>query len=369
MRGILIGVGFSLEMGLNMLSSDFDIRVILTNKDEKTMKFLDKYNYKEKAISIVELPEIINTLYYDYIILSMYSPTVVRQLHDLGVNRGKIIDLTSILIGSMSKMHWLLDYARKNTEYDTLVTGLSYAYYGLDISAFSRPVINMASDSQDLYTGKCIADRILSSRGEQIKKVVINVAPYSFHFDCSKSNESFRSVGYGFIFPEGLHHVLTVKEFHEIFRENFRIEFKNVHYDLNDIMERKINRVETINSERLIIARERAESWNKKRFPETVKENIAILKEYIQLCNRSGAEVYLLILPVSSIYQRYFSVQLMDEFYCILNDIIDNNVIKVIDLFSSSLFDDDDFFDVDHMNNHGAKKSSKILDKILFGQY
>ena len=116
----------------------------------------------------------------------------------------------------------------------------------------------------------------------------------------------------------------------------------------------------------LMNARKRSELWQKKRYPETVKEYKQIFWKYLELCKINKITPIVTLFPTMSMYREFFSKQVLDEFYQIISEAQKKYPFHFLDKFN---FDNgleiNDFFDIDHLNNSGARKFSTFVNNYI----
>ncbi|WP_017810406.1 hypothetical protein [Clostridium saccharoperbutylacetonicum] len=54
-----------------------------------------------------------------------------------------------------------------------------------------------------------------------------------------------------------------------------------------------------------------------------------------------------------------------EEFYSIINKVKEQYSFQFLDYFNNKLFEDSDFYDVSHLNEIGAEKFTRILNKDI----
>ncbi|OPJ55124.1 hypothetical protein CLORY_44670 [Clostridium oryzae] len=102
-----------------------------------------------------------------------------------------------------------------------------------------------------------------------------------------------------------------------------------------------------------------------KNYPKTVLENEKVLSNYLDLLKRNNIKPILVVCPVSKMYSKYFSKELMQRFYNSINKLKKIYSFHVYDFFTSNLFCDNDFYDFTHLNEVGSEKLTNILNDII----
>ena len=355
-----------------MVSTKKNIKVSLING--KT------YNMRPYVL----LKETLSDFYYDYIIVAILDGslknTVLEDLEKFKVNESCILCVSSIFTSESYMLRYMFNYVKKSIEkYKILVTGLSYAHDGIDAKIFSLPVLKCTMLSQDLYYDYLSAKRIFEMNNSSFKYSIIGISPYSFHYDESKSSVGLRGSGWsrgggGWIWM----YYLVFKDIHNFYLEKSKIEEifdkdfletpddfvpENFNFDIynNQGYSEKV-----IALSNLLEARTNAETWSKKRYPETAKENKKIFLNYLELCKKYSVVPIVTVFPALNIWREFFSKQLLDEFYLIISEAKKQYEFHFLDKWN---FDDqlnvNDFIDAVHLNNSGAKKVSKYINDYI----
>ena len=115
--------------------------------------------------------------------------------------------------------------------------------------------------------------------------------------------------------------------------------------------------------------RENIAIWNDKRYPKTVEENVKILTECIRFCHSKSVIPIIIMLPRPFIYREYFSKQIIGEFYNIMNDLVSKEHVNFINYFAWNEINNDDFYDVNHLNINGGKKLSKAINDYIMSNF
>ena len=198
---------------------------------------------------------------------------------------------------------------------------------------------------------------------------MIGLAPYSFHFDLSKSFELNFNFHQFVIAFDDLHNFwLPRKQYRNLFnKEYLSIELPIEPSGLTSVSSPNLNKPlrlmsykERIDSRRLI------DGWKDKNYPETVKENVQILDDYLALCEKNNVCPIMFLPPFTEGYKKYFSKQKLDEFYCLVRDAQKKHPsAKFLDGWKLPGFSDGYFHDAAHLNIAGAKRFSEIFSRII----
>ncbi|MFD2601396.1 hypothetical protein [Flavobacterium suzhouense] len=94
-------------------------------------------------------------------------------------------------------------------------------------------------------------------------------------------------------------------------------------------------------------------------------KNLTRINDIIIKCKKKGIKVLLVNMPVTSYYADNVIPQKRQKIVNTCEMIALENNIDYIDLFRSKVFNNDDFYDVDHLNVQGAKKCSELLNQYI----
>ena len=257
------------------------------------------------------------------------------------------------------------------SDFDVFSTGISYTELGLIPEAFlpNYRLFNFARASSDLYYDYQIAKYILEvCRGGYIKYALIGLAPYSFHFDVSKSFLLNFQLPVFFIAFDDTHNLwLPKNQYRNLFNPGYlslRLTLDNV--KINNVSPLNLSVINYMKFQERIDTRRLIDSWKNKNFPETVKENVKILDDYLTLCEKNNVRPIMFLPPFTKGYQKYFSKQKLDEFYCIVRDAHKkHSTLRFFDGWQLEGFHDGDFHDAAHLNIQGAAKFSTILKNAI----
>ncbi len=335
-------------------------------------------NHQIPASPYEMLPDLIWSLPYDYIAVFGCTGDVIASLKEYGVSRQKILNLAFLenqFTGCLYEKSLVLSSIKSSkniSDYKVLVTGLSYAYFGTELGSYGWPAVNLAGVSQDLYYDYLMANTVLSFPQTDFRFAVIGLAPYSFHSNLSVGAENYRVLSYVLALKDAHDFPADAEMLWDLFQPKFDqsvigIEsyLESNRIDLNDpIGVRKQMDFKMGDRERLK-GRKRAETWKTKRFPNTKKENLKIFQDYIEMCLEHHVTPVCVVFPVTDIYRRFFSRQILEEFYQIMDDMQQKYDVKFLNLFANEEFTYDDFHDVDHLNRTGAGKCSMIINKCI----
>ncbi|AQR96990.1 hypothetical protein [Clostridium saccharoperbutylacetonicum] len=301
---------------------------------------------------------------YDYILIgSQFNEEIYKQLLDYKIPKSKIFQLTKYTINNWDYIKYNKERISNDTlEINTLVTGSSYSTFGFAEEFYKKKAINISAPSQDLYYDfNFVKWAIENNNLNNLQEVIIGLSYYSFQYDMSlsamKGNVSlyYRNLGLK-------HNLNNIEDIIEGLDETLKIgdnifNFKSSYVIWKGVSQRSILNEET--------GRIQAEVDCRKNYPETVKENIQIFKNYLELLIEKNVKPIVVVYPVSKYYSMYFSSIMKAEFKSIINQMKKIYEFEYIDYFNNDIFSDENFRDVSHLNIDGGKKFTEILNNLI----
>ena len=372
MRILLVTWTNKLADKLSTLSSELEYCAIVTDDVESAEKILERVGLSKEIIyPLYELKECVQNFRYDYVLCAEngWSDDFLKIVQEYGVPKEKILALNFLCHDNFIFERSLRYFKTHATEFEMFATGLSYAEVGLDVTQFNRKLFNFARSSQDLYYNLQTAKFAISCAPcGKIRYALINLAPYSFHYDLSQStNLQFLMLHYFLAFND-LHnfHMLadTYRKFLRAEYFNFRLPLEP--FDVNDPFKMKKPLCFMTPQTKLNSLKNR-EKVGKKYFPATRDENIKILDEYLTLCETNNIRPIMFLTPMSECYMKHYPANRIDEFRQLVEAacIKHSSAIFIDGWKLRGLMTDRDFYDYGHMNIQGAAKFSIFLDEFI----
>lgn len=279
-----------------------------------------------------------------------------------------------------------LEKARK-PEIHTLICGSSYMRFGIE-EGILEETVNCSLPSQDLYYALQILKYVLEGN-RNIKNVVLGGGYYYLFSDLSKTQneKEIQRVAnvYWPIFKDA-HNCIFVParnkdrkyspifDVDKIYNESIEQYFaENPYFSGHKKRTRAATKLWNDTSkvwqdlsfeEKTRAGEERAQIHNKGiRRIATLEENIHTIREFVNICKENGINVVFLIAPTTEYYQKHIDTKYKEVLYGVLDEI--EYPINLIDLVDSEEFLDEDFNDMDHLGDIGAKKMTYMLKAFL----
>lgn len=287
-----------------------------------------------------------------------------------------------------------LNLLKEDNTTKIIVTGLSYALYGIDETLLKYKSCNLALPSEDIYYAYKIAKEVIVNN-DNIEYCIIGLGYYSLHFDLSKCSENFRvEKVYYPIFGDSHHHVCATKSLEykgtllnnflnsdlvkilntSLIEENFkkafyrelcRCYFKEgltrgdicgANYKLNELSHEECEElaVKCVESRNNLI-----------KHNDTVNENIEILKEFLGFLKKEGVKPIICVFPNTSYYNKYINKEFESILCNCINELSSIYDFSLVDLNTYDEFNLSDFVDMHHLNYEGAVKATNILNSFI----
>ncbi|MFR1908479.1 MAG: chemotaxis protein [Clostridium neonatale] len=361
---IMFGTGTTANVVLTGLKENIHIICYCDNDRTKWGKIFKGKN--------VIPPNEIMKFNYDYIVIaSQFNNEIYKQLLELGIDRTKIFQFFRYIDSIKNNVRIDIDRIVNSIgDIEGIITGISYVQKGIKATCMTKKFVKMARQSQDLFLDYNLVKYALTNYKEKLcnlKYVIIGLNYYSFEYDMSCSAMKDKVLSYYNVIGEK-HHLYNIKEYLDDVNVNRKIalEILNLKQSGYPVVDWKVNKLYDLSEKTYDIndknGKEQAELDGNKNYPETVKENIEILKKYLTLLNNNNIKAIIVVCPTSKYYFKYYPQRLKDEFNTIIEMIKKEYKFQYMNYFESDLFDDKDFYDVSHLNSDGANKFTKILN-------
>ncbi len=331
----------------------------------------NKWNSKKNDKYIIS-PDKIANYDYDYIIIaSQFNEEIYTQLLLMNIDKRKIFQYSKFMDNYWNYCKEYINVFKSHLDgfFEVLVTGISYALFGFSEKKCIKRTLKFAFSSQDLFYDYNIIKYLIKNykyEMSNVKAVIIGLSYYSFQYDMSLSAMKSKTVMYYEVLKDS-HHFKEIQRVYEEYDINKSIgdkllrKNKDGKYDIQDMEDEKINVFENME----LIGKQQAKRDCNKNYPNTVKENVEIFEAYLNLLMDNDIKPIVVVFPATKYYTSHFSERIEQEFKNIIEKVQKKYDFQYIDYFRSSLFKDDDFKDVSHLNKTGAIKFTQILNKII----
>lgn len=358
---LIFGTGKSSVVVKQMLNKQVNILAYIDNDKSKCNKNIDNV----KIFS----PQYIKDFNYDYIIIaSQYNEEIYKQLINIGIEKHKIFQYYKFIDNYYNLYNYYINFfIEKTSEVEVLTTGISYASNGFNEDICCKKAFKFSMGSQDIYYDYHTIKYLLSNyrnKTNNVRYVIIGLCYYSFQYDMSLSAMKDKVMLYYPVLKKS-HNFNRIEDIYKECEINKSIADKILAIRKGRYYEGI--KIPTLNDyeDKWSTGKKQAERDCDKNYPQTVKENTQIFKDYLQLLKDYNMKPIVVVYPATKYYTKCFSKRIEDEFHSIIKKVKKEYDFQYIDYFRSDLFIDDDFVDVSHLNVTGSEKFTKILNEEI----
>jgi len=252
----------------------------------------------------------------------------------------------------------------------TLLVGSSYVLYGINPDELTDKAINFGNVSQTIDIDYNIVNQYLNHL-EALETVVLRLSYTTLFEQLKAGNESWRIKNYVIYTDVNLESKL--KHHSEVLSVKLKYNLQRIYdyYILNQSPEfvntagwgSNKGQDSAENKEELSIPIAKKHTIKDDEF---YNENFRILEGLIETCKEKDVKVILVTMPVYDGYLKRLDREQLDKTISAgMYMEYKNNNCTYLNFLEDKCFGKQDFIDVDHLNDEGAKKFSKLLDSIL----
>ncbi|WIV18892.1 hypothetical protein QPK24_21625 [Paenibacillus polygoni] len=279
----------------------------------------------------------------------------------------------------------------KEAATESIIIGSSYPMFGIDDRRISQSTVNLSLPSQDIYYSLLIAKSVID-KNNSIKEVYLGTGYWSFHFDLSKAKNSaitriekvyypiFRDSN-NYIYedlkrisdismfvPPLITKIFDVDELYRIFGHLIFRHYNSSYFHANlsraertELIPCALTKLDALKKREIGIAR--AGQHNKLiKFKQTRINSQIMLNEFLTYLYKKKIKLIILNFPSTKYYANSLDNQFEKEYYQIIKELKTIHDFEFIDLKENIEFEEEDFVDMDHMNEKGAKKVTELLN-------
>lgn len=253
---------------------------------------------------------------------------------------------------------------------EVLILGNSHAFYGLNPDYFAKTAFNLSNVSQGLFIDELLLDKHLTNF-KQLKYIVLTIDYFTLSQDDNLAEEPGRKYFYESLMDieTGLISDFDIKKYSLALAVHPQITIHSLkqYYKNGTLQECNSqgwaakhgvgpdNRPEM---GKIIAAKHEDGSL---RFDH----NVGRLKRVIKICAQRDIEVVLVTMPVTTHYADNVDKSKLRKIFSACAEMESEfQSVKYINLFSDKRFNNNDFYDIDHLNTGGAKKCSEIISSV-----
>ncbi|PIE93104.1 hypothetical protein CO726_22855 [Bacillus fungorum] len=367
-------------LNFEKLGTNINDSVMGTVRNEITLLIIDK-KYYDEFYNEIQNRGFDKVIIYEDIITELYTAAINQYYRNYDYNF----------------LNNTLKVCKEDKDINTLIVGLSYSLFGVEVDLLKEKSINLSLASQDIYYSLKIIEDVINEN-KSVKNCIIGTAYYSFHFDLSRGSEAYRITDvYYPLFKDTHYYQIPYEQNNDDKQNSFENfvsdEIKTI-FDVNglekemmDIYYSKVG-LSYFNSDKsrksgsligntslgdlseqqkIALGTDRAISHNKVlKYEETLKENVQIFAQTFKFLNENGVKPIIVVFPTTSYYKENLSPKYKEIFYDKMKYLKENFEFEIIDLFDSNIFNENDCLDLDHLDKEGAIKVTNILNERLF---
>lgn len=301
--------------------------------------------------------------------------------------------LPLVLIGGVSEYSLRKlpnDYAYKNQwltqnsqEVEVLALGASSVLFDINPLYFNKRSFNAAHVSQSLKYDHMIFEKFIDNM-PSLEYVIMSIDYWSVFGDLEGSAEWWRVKNYN------IHYGSRYNKWNGKYNlEVYLHDVSAVKYAANAILTMVGIKNETRRTvdDRGYSAHykleNRANEWDKGVYEasyhnnlisrvvieDRIKQNKHYVKEIIEKCAEKNVKVLLINVPIYKSYRENLKLEYLNQQKEFCKYFVENfSNTLYYDFSDNPIFTEDDFYDVSHLNEFGAKKFTMILDSIMVNQ-
>ena len=257
-----------------------------------------------------------------------------------------------------------------HSEVNTLVFGGSQCFYGIKPELLSGVSFNLANVSQGLEYDLYLLKRYESPN---LKTVIIPISyPTLFAEKLEDGSEWYRAIFYKIYMDYPDHSVFS----------KYNYEFSNYRTFIGKIQKYLLSSTDTGNDEwgwgnTYLLRNKNIKNWDSGEEARIAIQrhtyhdlsraevNNLTLIQLIKECKRRNINIVLITTPCWHTYNELLNKQQYYKMVEIINEVVKEYGITYIDYSSDNRFEENDFYDSNHLSDIGADKFSRILNEDL----
>lgn len=265
------------------------------------------------------------------------------------------------------KNQWLKDNV---SSIRILSLGSSHGYYGIKPDYFPLNAFNAAHISQSLKYDEFIYNKFLY-KADSLQYVILPISYFTLFHSLEQGAESWRIKNYCLYYHYPFHK-FKFKYNSEVLGSkligNIKRLYSYFRYDKTAIY------VDSLGWGRYYLLDNRDQNWKnsgiiaaKRHTKEVIDETILIenmerLDNIIDKCKEKDIICILLTTPTYQTYRENLKEEQLNLMLHLCDSIADvNDNVLYLNMLSDTRFNEDDFYDADHLNEYGAEKLTRII--------
>ncbi|MBS7786141.1 hypothetical protein KIH23_02430 [Flavobacterium sp. CYK-55] len=262
---------------------------------------------------------------------------------------------------------------KQKNQIEVLLFGDSHCLYGLNPKYFSQPTFNLSNVSQTIYFDQLLFNQYVN-RLPKLKQVVFCIEYTNLSQLDNTGDDGWRK----FLYARFMH--VDVPSINPFDPRNYLLTLTQSPYKTRDLIKRYIKKRTILDCDlngwgnnylqKDRIPAEQVASKRAKIQEDGLTDftiNARRIQEMINLCKQKGIKVLIVSMPQTRVYERYLNPKKLNKIIQTCTSFEQKNpgVAYYLNLFADKRFNDEDFYDADHLNDQGAVKSSEIVNNFL----
>lgn len=250
--------------------------------------------------------------------------------------------------------------------------GNSQALYSINPQHFSKRGFNLAHVSQTLDIDYLLFDKY-ADRLDSLEYLIIQISYTSFSENLGYGSEAWRVKNYERFYDinppieqSKLINSIIVTERNNLLRIYEHIRGKSLifcnEYGFDTSFSDE-NRIKNFNKHA-----QKTATHHKAKSDGSVISNKNYLNQIINKASEKNISIIIYIPPVHPSYLALLDAKQLNTMYVAIKEASEHKNIILIDWLKNKSFDDDDFYDSDHLNSKGAEKATLMLDSLVISK-
>ena len=247
--------------------------------------------------------------------------------------------------------------------------GSSHTYFGIRPQLFSECAFNLAFPSQSLRYDHFLYNKY-ALNCDSLRYVILPISYFALRNDLESGREWWRAKGYC-IYMGCNYHALDPKYILEITsKDKMNTIYDAIQGNANfrscdewggGLDYNKVARADDWQTFGIVAAKRHTSNHI-----ERVAPNLQYLHSIIYSCKERGVKVVLLTTPTYRTYVEALDSSQLIEMVDVASQLdAENDHVIYLNWLQHEQFNEDDFFDADHLNEYGAEKLTKMLDEYI----
>ncbi len=260
----------------------------------------------------------------------------------------------------------------KNSEtIETLILGGSHSFYGINPEILDQKAFNLAYVSQSVFFDNLLLQKYIENL-PQLRNVIMMVAYPTLSHKYNEGEEAWRKFNYFRYYDiEPPDNRFYQKYYLELFNIPFNKNIKKIYRNIkgeSGITSTEMGWYNKFKKGRIIDLDSAGLAATIRHENNSMDFTFSMisLNNIIDVCVQKGIQLHLITFPSLEGYRTHLNKQKFDKMVNTCTDISKKyNHVNYYNFSSDLRFNREDFYDGDHLNEHGAQKFTEILNRLL----